>query len=107
MDLNVYFKFVLALVLVLGLIAALAWTARRFGLGGKLTPNTGRTRRLSVVEVMPLDARRKLVLLRRDTAEHLVLLGAGQDLLLESGIAAPETPGPDEAPAGERTGEPA
>ena len=56
---------------------------------------------------MPLDARRKLVLLRRDATEHLVLLGAGQDLLLEAGIAAPETPGPGEAPAGERMGEPA
>ncbi len=107
MDLDVYFKFVLALVFVLGLIGALAWAARRFGLGGKLTPNTGRARRLAVVEVMPLDARRKLVLLRRDAAEHLVLLGAGQDLLLEAGIAAPETPGPGEAPAEERAGEPA
>ena len=88
MDLETYFKFVLALIFVLGLIAALAWTARRFGLGGKLAPNTGR-RRLSVSEVMPLDARRKLVLLRRDGTEHLVLLGPGPDLLLESGIEPP------------------
>jgi flagellar protein FliO/FliZ len=102
MDLDVYFKFVLALVFVLGLIGALAWAARRFGLGGKLTPNTGRARRLSVVEVMPLDARRKLVLLRLDTAEHLVLLGAGQDLLLESGVAAQQAPSPGDSQAGER-----
>jgi flagellar protein FliO/FliZ len=96
MDLDTYFKFVLALVFVLGLIGALAWTARRFGLGGKLTPNTGR-RRLSVTEVMPLDARRKLVLLRRDGIEHLVLLGAGPDLLLETDIDAPREP-PEAAP---------
>lgn len=89
MDLETYFKFVLALVFVLGLIAALAWTARRFGLGGKLVANTGR-RRLAVSEVMPLDARRKLVLLRRDGTEHLVLLGPGPDLLLESGIEPPQ-----------------
>ena len=98
MDLDTYFKFVLALVFVLGLIAALAWTARRFGLGGKLAPNTGR-RRLSVSEVMPLDARRKLVLLRRDGTEHLVLLGAGPDLLLESGIAPPPEDAAEMAPA--------
>ncbi len=90
MELDVYFKFVLALVFVLGLIAALAWAARRFGLAGQLTPNAGKGRRLAVVEVMALDARHKLVLLRRDQAEHLVLLGAGQDLLLECGIAARE-----------------
>ncbi len=104
MDLETYFKFVLALIFVLGLIAALAWTARRFGLGGKLVPNAGR-RRLSVSEVMPLDALRKLVLLRRDGTEHLVLLGPGPDLLLESGIAPPreaaeEVPG-DPAPVRE------
>ena len=100
MDLDTYFKFVLALVFVLGLIGALAWTARRFGLGGKLTPNTG-SRRLSVSEVMPLDARHKLVLLRRDGTEHLVLLGAGADLLLESGIAAPKETRDRAAPARE------
>ncbi len=98
MDLDTYFKFVLALVFVLGLIAALAWTARRVGLGGKLAPNTGR-RRLSVSEVMPLDARRKLVLLRRDGTEHLVLLGPGPDLLLESGIAPPPEAAVEQAAA--------
>ncbi len=83
MDFAVYFKFLLALIFVLGLIGCLAWAARRFGLAGRLTPNTGKARRLSVVEVMPLDARRRLVLLRRDDTEHLVLLGGGADLHLE------------------------
>jgi len=90
MDIGVYLKFLLALIFVLGLIGAAAWAARRFGLGGTLAPNTGKARRLSVVEVMPLDARRKLVLLRRDEVEHLVLLGPGTDLHMESGPAARE-----------------
>ena len=98
MELDVYFRFLATLVFVLALIAAVAWTARRFGLGGKLTPNTGKNRRLSIVEVSVLDSRRKLVLVRRDGIEHLVLLGAGQDLLLESGIAAPR-PGADDGGA--------
>lgn len=84
MDIAVYFKFLLVLIFVLGLIGCLAWAARRFGLAGRLTPNTGKDRRLSVVEVMPLDARRRVVLLRRDDTEHLVLLGSGADLHLES-----------------------
>ncbi len=86
MDLSVYFNFILALAFVLGLIGAAAWLARRFGLAGRLAHRTGPARRLSVVEVMPLDTRRKLVLLRRDEAEYLVLLGAGQDLLLEANL---------------------
>ena len=90
MDLDLYARFLLALVFVLALIGALTWAARRFGLGGKLIPNRDGARRLEVVEVVTLDARRKLVLLRRDAVEHLVLLGAGNDLLVESGIPAGE-----------------
>jgi len=88
MDFDIYLRFMIALILVLGLIAALTWAARRFGFGGQLTPNAGRSPRLSVIEVRTLDSRRKLVLLRRDASEHLVLLGPNQDLLLESGITA-------------------
>ena len=88
MELDVYLRFVLTLLLVLALIGALAWVARRFGLGGQLTPNAGKSPRLSVVEVKTLDSRRKLVLLRRDSREYLVLLGPNQDLLLEGGINA-------------------
>ena len=89
MEFDVYIRFMLALVLVLALIGGLAWAARRFGFGGQLTPNRGKSPRLSVVEVRVLDSRRKLVLLRRDGCEHLVLLGPNQDLLLESAIQAP------------------
>lgn len=88
MDLDTYFRFVLALVFVLGLIGALAWAARRFGLAGRLAATTGKSRRVKIVEVTPLDARHRLVLLRRDDVEHLVLLGAGADLLIERGIEA-------------------
>jgi flagellar protein FliO/FliZ len=99
MEIDVYFRFLLALLLVLLLIAALTWVARRFRLGGQLTPNAGKTPRLSVVEVKTLDSRRKLVLVRRDEREHLVLLGPTQDLLLESGIAARPAASPPGASA--------
>lgn len=99
MELDTYFRFLLALVLVLGLIGGLTWAARRFGFGGQLTPNAGKNARLSVVEVKVLDSRRKLVLLRRDGCEHLVLLGPNQDLLVEAGIAAPNDGGATIAPA--------
>lgn len=88
MDLDLYARFLLALVFVLALIGGLTWAARRFGLGGKLIPNKDGARRLEVVEVVTLDARRKLVLLRRDRMEHLVLLGSTNDLLLEAKIPA-------------------
>lgn len=91
MDLGEYFRFFLALGFVLVLIAGLAALVRRSGFGNRLAiaPAAGGERRLALVEVRPLDAKRKLVLLRRDDREHLVLLGAGSDLLIESDIPAP------------------
>lgn len=89
MEIDVYLRFLLALGFVLALIAVLAWAARRFGLMGKLTPTQGKSRRLSIVEVMALDARHKLVLLRRDDTEHLVLMGPSANLLVEERIPEP------------------
>ncbi len=86
MEFETYLRFVLALVFVLALIGVIAWVARRFGLAGRL-PVTRGPRRLAIVEVAPIDARRRLVLFRRDGVEHLVLLGATSDLVIESGIA--------------------
>ena len=88
-DLEVYLRFLLVLVFVLALIGVLAWLARRFGVMGRLAPTAGRTRRLSVVEVLTLDARHKLVLLRRDQVEHLVLMGPGDTLKIEGQIRMP------------------
>lgn len=86
MELDLYLRFVLALIFVLGLIGLVTWLVRRFGLAGRLAPSGGRQRRLDVVEALPLDGKHRLVLLRRDTVEHLVLIGTTADLVIESGI---------------------
>ncbi len=104
MELETYFRFLAALVAVLALIGACAWAARRFGLGGALAATKGGAARLAVVEVRALDSRRKLVLLRRDGREHLVLLGPNRDLLIESCDAPDSKQIPRSAPRLERTG---
>jgi flagellar protein FliO/FliZ len=82
-----YVWYFAALLLVVGLILGLAWVARRLGVMGRLA-NSGGRRRLAVVEVLALDGKRRLVLLRRDGAEHLVLLGLTGDIVVERGVAA-------------------
>jgi flagellar protein FliO/FliZ len=99
MEFDVYLRFLLALAFVLGLIAALAWAARRFGLGGGFAPMKGRSARLAVVEATMLDAKRRLVLIRRDDREHLLLLGPTGETVVEAGIAAAATPVTLPAPA--------
>jgi flagellar protein FliO/FliZ len=70
---------VLALLGVLGLILLLARGARSLGLGGT-GPRPGR--RLGLQEVLPLDGRRRLVLVRCDGREALMLTGGGQDVVV-------------------------
>jgi flagellar protein FliO/FliZ len=82
MDFDIYLRFTLALILVLGLIALLAWLLRRFGMGVKVTKN----RRLGIVEVQMLGPRHRLMLIRRDEVEHLVVVGPGSETVIESGI---------------------
>ncbi|MDZ5648186.1 flagellar biosynthetic protein FliO [Nitrospirillum sp. BR 11828] len=83
-----YLYAALMLGLVLGFILVAGWLVRRFG-GGALLRLPGRTqRRLGVVEAMALDPRRRLVLIRRDGVEHLLLLGGTQDLHLEGPFPA-------------------
>lgn len=84
MTISNYWTFV-ALLIVLALIFGAAWTARKLGLDGRLAAR-GSKRRLSIIEVLPLDGKRRLVLLRRDDIEHLVLLGTHDDIVVESAI---------------------
>ncbi len=111
MEFSGYLRFLLALVFVLGLIGLATTVMRRMGLGfpvGALKRSGDR--RLSVVETAPLDGRRRLVLIRRDDTEHLIVLGPSSELVIESGIkagdvkaGAPETPadGPGDGPGDE------
>jgi flagellar protein FliO/FliZ len=85
MPLTDYLQFVAALVFVLALIGAAAYVARRFGLGHGARPNPGR-RRLAVLESLPLDGKRRLVLIGRDDVAHLVLLGPASETVVEHGI---------------------
>lgn len=47
-------------------------------------------KRLAVVDQANLDGRRKLVLIRRDGTEHLIMTGGPVDVVIETGIRAEE-----------------
>jgi flagellar protein FliO/FliZ len=79
-----------ALLLTLGLVGLAAYAARRFGpewMGRLQRPKA--ERRLAIVESLPLDPTRRLVLVSLDGAERLLLLGEGR-MLAEVPARPPE-----------------
>jgi flagellar protein FliO/FliZ len=86
-------RFFLAFLIVLGLIGAAAWAVRRFGSARFTGAVRGRQPRLAVIEYATVDARRRLLLVRRDNVEHLMMIGGPTDVVVEPNIvrAAPAT----------------
>ncbi|CCG41864.1 FliO/MopB family protein [Magnetospirillum molischianum] len=86
-----YLRFIMSLVAVLAMIFGMLWAARRWGLGG-MAPrvNNRQRRRLAVQDVLQLDARHRLILVRRDDREHLLLLGNGNGVVIERDCPPPQ-----------------
>ena len=80
---------IFALGLVLVLIVLSVWLLK-FVFQATDQASRGRARRLSVVEALPVDGRRRLLIVRRDNVEHVLLTGGPQDVLVESGIPVVE-----------------
>ena len=93
-------RFFIAFVVVFALIGAAAWLVRRFGassLGGAAA--RGRQPRLAVIEAGAVDGRRKLVIVRRDNVEHLIMIGGPTDILIEANIVRGQAANRDVAAA--------
>lgn len=97
-----------AILIVLALIGAAAYLVRRFaGRGIGSSNSRGRMPRLAVIDAAAVDGRRRLVLVRRDNVEHLLMIGGPSDIVVEPNIvrsgatrdaAAPRTPAGTELP---------
>jgi len=98
--------FFFAFVVVLALIGVAAWLVRRFA-GNRLGANTqrGRMPRLAVIDAAAVDGRRRLVLVRRDNIEHLLMIGGPTDIVVEPNIVR-ATPGRDQLPQRSASAEP-
>jgi flagellar protein FliO/FliZ len=81
-------QIVFACAVVLGLLALLA-LGLKF-IGRRSLPFAG-SRRMQVVETLNIDLRRRLVIVRCDGAEHLLLLGGERDLVVETRLETGKT----------------
>ncbi len=78
MDLLSVLRAIFGLVVTLGLVGLAAYAARRWAPAGLLQIKRPEERRLRVVETLMLDPHRRLVLVRVDAEERLLLLGEGR-----------------------------
>lgn len=92
MTLEDYIRFASALILVLALMGLLALIVRKLNNGGGnlIAPH----KRLSIIEQRMIDTKHKMVLVRRDDTEHLVILSQNGNTVIETGIKAPATAAP-------------
>jgi hypothetical protein len=93
-----YWLFILILIAAAAGAALLAY--RTYVMGDTSTPNFNiggwlfrqkAEPRLGVIEQASVDARRRLVLIRRDGVEHLIMTGGPVDVVIETGIQSRET----------------
>ena len=79
-----------ALIFVLALMGGMYIILRKFNLGHTGAVRTQKNRRMDIEEVLPIDSRRKAVLLRRDDKQHLVILSTNGETVIETGIDSPQ-----------------
>ncbi|PIR37859.1 MAG: flagellar assembly protein FliO [Alphaproteobacteria bacterium CG11_big_fil_rev_8_21_14_0_20_39_49] len=85
MDYTAYIKAILALVFVLGLIGIFSFILKGISVG-RFAGKSKTAKRISLEEVFYVDAKRKLLLIKRDDVEHLILLGANSETVIENNI---------------------
>ena len=93
MGFDTYIRFIMVLVLVIGMIDFIALMVRRFSVLNRIAPgssvNNGSSR-LAVIESCPVDSKRRLVLVRRYQTENLLLLtGTVSGVVIERGENEP------------------
>lgn len=86
-----YLRFAAALIFVLALIGAGAFALRAFGFLAQAQRRPGE-RRLSLIEMLSLDPRRRVVLVRRDDKEYLILLSPTGETVLDDRIEVRDIP---------------
>jgi flagellar protein FliO/FliZ len=76
-----------SVVLLIGVAGLGFWILRQsLGMEGMPLFAPKQRRRLGVVESTAIDSRRRLLLVRRDNVEHLIMIGGPVDMLVETGI---------------------
>lgn len=83
--------------LALVLLIIVLWVIRSRAPSPFVRGGRNRQPRLQVLDAAAVDARRRLVLVRRDDVEHLIMIGGPSDIVIESRILPAAAEQPDSA----------
>lgn len=98
----------LVALVALGVVMILVKIVRKVSSGSFASSGNQRSR-LAVMDAAEVDAQRRLVLVRRDEVEHLIMIGGPTDIVIEQNITGPGRSTPVQtqvAPTIERVPEP-
>lgn len=84
MELSDYTRFLFAFLFVIGLIWAVAAVVRKLGLDKKWRGIGGTQGRLQLRDVLFLDPKRKLVIVRADAREYVLLLNGENAVVVDT-----------------------
>lgn len=93
---DILFYLIVIALLALGAVAIM-WVAKGYLNGQSPTAaifGARPERRLGIIEQANVDGRRRLLLIRRDNVEHLIMTGGPVDVVVETGIGDQRRPSP-------------
>ena len=93
MDFLAFVRAAFGLLLTLGLVGLCAYAARRWGPTGMFQMKPPADRRMAIVETLSLGPTTRLLIVKVDAEERIVIVGEGRVL-----------PGPSSSPGGSRAG---
>lgn len=88
----------LVALIALGIIMVVVKIVRKLTKGPYASSGSHRAR-LAVMDAAEVDAQRRLVLVRRDEVEHLVMIGGPTDIVIEQNITGPGRSAPLQQPS--------
>lgn len=91
-------QFLAAFALVVGLIGLMGLGMRKWG-NPAMRVRKREEARLSIVETLPIDARSRLLLIRRDNMEHLLVKSGDRFEVVEVDIPVVEDEGTETGPS--------
>lgn len=86
-DIMTFATFILSLLLVIGMMYGAVYLLKKFGIGTGPATLSGfdkQKRKLELLEILPIDTKRRLVRVKAGDKEHLILTSPSNDLLIDS-----------------------